>query len=67
MAVTFNHTIIHARDKEQSARFLSAILGLPSHQTMEPFAVVQVGETSFDLIETDGDIDVAMPRRTAPT
>ena len=56
MAVTLNHTIIHARDKEETARFLTETLGLRPHKTMGPFAVVQVGETSLDLIETDGDI-----------
>jgi catechol 2,3-dioxygenase-like lactoylglutathione lyase family enzyme len=56
VAVTLNHTIIHARDKEQTARFLTRLLGLPPHGTMGPFAVVQVGETSLDFIETDGDI-----------
>ena len=56
MAVSLNHTIVHARDKEQTARFLTEILGLPPHSRLGHFHVVQVGETSLDLIATDGDI-----------
>lgn len=56
MAVTLNHTIVHARDKEATARFLTEILGLSAHRTLSHFAVVQVGDTSLDFIETDGTI-----------
>lgn len=51
--VAFNHTIIHAKDKEATARFLTDILGLPPHRRLGHFAAVQVGEVSLDLIETD--------------
>lgn len=56
MTVTLNHTIIHARDKTETAKFLTDILGLPPHKTLGHFAVVQVDDTSLDLIETDGEI-----------
>ena len=56
MAVTLNHTIVHAHDKQATARFLTEMLGLPAHQTLSHFAVVQVGETSLDFIEGDGAI-----------
>lgn len=56
MAISLNHTIVHARDKEASARFLTEILGLPAHRNLAHFAVVQVGETSLDLIETQEPI-----------
>ena len=56
MAIYLNHTIISARDRDGSARFLSEILGLPSPVTVEPFAVVQVGDTSLDFIETDEEV-----------
>lgn len=56
MAVTFNHTIIHARDNQASAMFLTEILGLPPHRNMAHFAVVQVGETSLDFLQTEGEI-----------
>lgn len=54
--VTLNHTIVHARDKQATARFLTEILGLPEHRNLAHFAVVQVGDTSLDLIETDQPI-----------
>ena len=56
MTVTLNHTIVHARDKEATATFLTEILGLAPHRRLGHFAVVQVGVTSLDLIETDEKI-----------
>ena len=40
MAVTLNHHIVHARDPEASARFLTEILGLPEPTRFGPFIVV---------------------------
>ena len=56
MAISLNHTIVHARDPAASARFLTEILGLPRHRRLGHFTVVQVGETSLDYIQTDSDI-----------
>jgi extradiol dioxygenase family protein len=56
MTVTLNHTIVHAHDKEATAKFLTDILGLAPHRNLAHFAVVQVGETSLDLIQTDEKI-----------
>jgi catechol 2,3-dioxygenase-like lactoylglutathione lyase family enzyme len=56
MAVTLNHTIIHAHDSAASAAFLSEVLGLAPPTTLSHFTVVQVGDTSLDFLETDGDI-----------
>jgi len=56
MTVLLNHTIVVARDKSESARFLTDVLGLPSHRVLGHFAVVQVGDTSLDFVETDGEI-----------
>ncbi|WP_417459491.1 VOC family protein [Kordiimonas sp.] len=56
MTVTLNHTIIHASDKTASAKFYTSLLGLASHKNLGPFAVVQVGDTSLDFIETDEEI-----------
>ena len=53
MAVTLNHTIVHAHDTEVTAYFLTELLGLPAHRQLAHFTVVQVGETSLDLIETE--------------
>ena len=52
MAVRLNHTIVAARDKEAAARFAAEILGLPAPVTVEPFAVLQVGDTSLDFIDS---------------
>jgi hypothetical protein len=40
MAIDFNHTIVWARDSEESATFLSQILGLPAPKRWGPFLVV---------------------------
>ena len=56
MTVSLNHTIVHAHDKAATARFLTEILGISPARTLSHFTVVQVGETSLDFIETDGDI-----------
>jgi catechol 2,3-dioxygenase-like lactoylglutathione lyase family enzyme len=56
MAVTLNHTIVHAHDAAATARFLTEILGLPPYKKVSHFTVVQVGDTSLDLIETDAEI-----------
>ncbi|WP_144300257.1 VOC family protein [Elioraea rosea] len=54
--VSLNHTIVHARDTEATARFLTEVLGLPPHRRLGHFVVVQIGEVSFDLIQTDAAI-----------
>jgi catechol 2,3-dioxygenase-like lactoylglutathione lyase family enzyme len=41
MAVQLNHTIVHAHDKEESARFVAEILGLPDPVPFGPFLVVE--------------------------
>jgi catechol 2,3-dioxygenase-like lactoylglutathione lyase family enzyme len=56
MTIHLNHTIVPARNRDASARFLSDILGLAAPETVEPFAIVQVGETSLDFMETEEDV-----------
>lgn len=56
MTVRLNHTIVSAKDRDASARFLAEMLGLPPPQVLGPFAVVQVGDTSLDFDEHAGDI-----------
>jgi catechol 2,3-dioxygenase-like lactoylglutathione lyase family enzyme len=56
MTVSLNHTIVVARDKAASAAFLTEMLGLPPSRMLGHFAVVQVGATSLDFVETDGEI-----------
>jgi catechol 2,3-dioxygenase-like lactoylglutathione lyase family enzyme len=56
MAVRLNHTIVSARDKDVSARFVAEILGLPAPVSVGPFAVVQVGDTSLDFTDSSEEI-----------
>ncbi|PSJ39447.1 VOC family protein [Allosphingosinicella deserti] len=56
MAVTLNHILVHAHDAKQTARFLTETLGLDAQRQLGHFTIVQVGETSLDLIETEEPI-----------
>ena len=56
MAVRLNHTIVAAHDRDASARFLVEILGLPAPSRFGPFAVVELGDTSLDFMESSGEI-----------
>ncbi|MFC3285047.1 VOC family protein [Litchfieldella rifensis] len=56
MAITLNHTIVHAKDPEATAAFLTEILGLAPPRQLGHFTVVQVGDTSLDLIRGDEPI-----------
>lgn len=59
MTVKLNHTIVHARDKRASARFLAELLGLPAPVPFAHFLGVQVGnEVTLDYLETDDEIQV---------
>ena len=58
MTVQLNHTIIPAKDKKESARFLSEILGLPEPFPFGPFQAVQVDSLTLDYVEvTDKEIE----------
>lgn len=56
MALRLNHTIVAARDKDAAARFAAEILGLPAPVSVGPFAVLQVGDTSLDFIDSGDEI-----------
>jgi catechol 2,3-dioxygenase-like lactoylglutathione lyase family enzyme len=56
MTVRLNHTIVHSRDKDESARFLAEILGVPEPAPYGPFLVVQLGEVSLDFADEPGSI-----------
>jgi catechol 2,3-dioxygenase-like lactoylglutathione lyase family enzyme len=56
MAVRLNHTIVAARDKDAAARFVVEILGLPAPASVGPFAVVQMGDTSLDFVDSTDEI-----------
>jgi catechol 2,3-dioxygenase-like lactoylglutathione lyase family enzyme len=62
MPVHLNHTIVAARDKQQSATFLADLLGLGPPTAYGPFAVVALAnDVSLDFM----DDDVAHPRHYA--
>ena len=56
MAITLNHTIVHARDCAATAAFLTEVLGLPPPRRLGHFTVVQVGDTSLDFLPAEGAI-----------
>ena len=52
-----NHTIVGARDRDESARFLTEILGLDPPTPFGHFAVVQTSNgVSLDFVAADGEI-----------
>ena len=55
MAVQLNHTIVLAHDKQETARHLVEVLGLPEPTTYGPFVVVQVSNgVSLDVADDHG-------------
>jgi len=54
MPIQLNHTIVAARDRQESAAFLAEILGLAPPTTYGPFAVVQLdNDVSLDFIDDE--------------
>ena len=57
MVAQLNHTIVAARDKLESATFLSEVLGLPAPEPFGHFLVVATGNgVSLDYAETADEI-----------
>jgi catechol 2,3-dioxygenase-like lactoylglutathione lyase family enzyme len=57
MTVQLNHTIVMAKDREASARFLSEVLGLGEPTPFEPFLCVDTDNgVSLDVMQTDGEV-----------
>jgi catechol 2,3-dioxygenase-like lactoylglutathione lyase family enzyme len=57
MVAQLNHTIVAARDKHESATFLSEVLGLPTPVEFGHFVVVPTGNgVSLDFADTDEKI-----------
>jgi catechol 2,3-dioxygenase-like lactoylglutathione lyase family enzyme len=51
MSVELNHTIVHAKDREASARFMAEVFGLPEPESFGPFLVVRTANgVSLDYI-----------------
>lgn len=49
MGIEVNHLIVPAKDKDASARFLAAILGVAPSAPDAPFQPVQVGSVTLDF------------------
>lgn len=47
MTVAFNHTIIAARDRHESASFFTKLFGLPEPTLWGPFAIVALDQGVF--------------------
>lgn len=59
MAITFNHTIVAARDKTHSATFLTGLFGLPSPQPFGHFMAVTLNHgVSLDYADMPGDQEI---------
>ena len=57
MAITLNHTIVPAHDKEASARWFADIFGLKYEAPGGHFAPVRVNDTLTLDFDTDEDFD----------
>lgn len=56
MPVELNHTIIHAKDKRESATFLAELMDLPAPEHFGPFLVVKTANgVSLDFIDDPSD------------
>src|SRR5882672_10002896 len=56
MSIELNHTIVHAADKQESARFLTEILDLPPATPFGHFLVVKTDNgVSLDFIDSGGE------------
>ncbi|OFI38704.1 bleomycin resistance protein [Arthrobacter sp. SW1] len=57
MAIEFNHTIVHVRDKHASAEFLTRMLGLPEPTPMWSFMTVPLANgVALDFASAQGEI-----------
>jgi len=57
MSIRLNHTIVHSRDKVESAAFLVEILGLPAPAPFGPFLTVQMdNEVTLDFYDAGREI-----------
>ncbi|SDJ81358.1 VOC family protein [Nonomuraea jiangxiensis] len=57
MSVHLNHTIVQARDRDETAAFLVDVLGLEPAPVYGPFRVVTLGnDVSLDVVQAGGDV-----------
>lgn len=60
MAIAFNHTIIAAHDKHESATFFTEIFGLPEPTLWGPFAIVTLDQGVFVQFAEPGVAEIQM-------
>ena len=61
MPVQLNHTIVHARDADASAAFLSEVLGVGAPRPYGPFMVVEVDNgVSLDFMTIGEEWDIGV-------
>lgn len=59
MPISFNHTIVAARDKRKSAEFLTELFGLPAPMAFGPFLVVALEHgASLDYADVSGSDEI---------
>jgi catechol 2,3-dioxygenase-like lactoylglutathione lyase family enzyme len=59
MAITFNHTIVAARDRRQSAGFFTELFGLPAAREFGPFLAVELNHgVSLDYMQVAPEVEV---------
>jgi extradiol dioxygenase family protein len=56
VTITLNHTIVAAKDKKESATFLTELFDLPSPILWAHFMIVTIGDVSLDYADVaDGE------------
>jgi catechol 2,3-dioxygenase-like lactoylglutathione lyase family enzyme len=59
MAITFNHTIVAAKDRSASATFFAEMFGLPEPREFGPFLAVPLAhEASLDYAQAGPDDEI---------
>jgi hypothetical protein len=59
MAITFNHTIVAAKDRSASATFFAEMFGLPKPKEFGPFLAVPLAhEASLDYAQVGPDDEI---------
>ena len=60
MPIAFNHTIIAARNKEESASFFTHLFGLPEATQWGPFSLVTLADGVFVQFAEPGVAEIQM-------
>lgn len=55
MSIHVDHIVVTARDKVETMNWISRVLGVDPGPVTDPFAVVELGDTSIDYLEVEGD------------